>query len=85
MVSDIDVVAALSCGGDALTAGQVAATEIVTVAPHSSVRDAAVLMRDHAVSHVLVVDGRSDRPVGILSTLDIAALMSGVQLHAPAT
>ena len=79
VVSDVDVVAALAAGDQALTAGEIAATEIVTVLPHDSVRHAAELMRDHGVSHVLVVDRRSDRPLGILSSLDIAALMGGLE------
>ena len=79
VVSDLDVVAALAAGNQALTAGQVAATEIVTVLPHDSVRHAAELMRDHGVSHVLVIDRGSDRPLGILSSLDLAALMGGLE------
>ena len=78
VVSDVDVVAALAAGDQALTAGEIAATEIVTVLPHDSVRHAAELMRDHGVSHVLVIDRRSDRPLGILSSLDLAALMGGL-------
>jgi CBS domain-containing protein len=31
------------------------------------------VMRDHEVSHVLVV-GRSSRPIGIVSTLDVMAV-----------
>jgi CBS domain-containing protein len=79
VVSDRDVVAALA-SGEAVTAGAVAATEVVTVSPDDTLRHAAQLMRDHDVSHVLVVDPRSDRPVGILSTLDIAAVFGGVEL-----
>lgn len=80
VISDRDVVAALTAGGP-LTAGAIAATEVVTVAPDDTLRRASQLMRDHDVSHVLVVDRGSDRPVGILSTLDIAAFLGGVALH----
>jgi len=79
VVSDVDVVAALAADEQASTAGEIAATEIVTVAPHDTVRHAAELMRDHGVSHVLVIDPGSDRPLGILSSLDLAALMGGVE------
>jgi CBS domain-containing protein len=79
VVSDVDVVAALAADEQASTAGEIAATEIVTVLPLDSVRHAAELMRDHGVSHVLVIDRRSDRPLGILSSLDLAALMGGVE------
>jgi hypothetical protein len=37
-------------------------------------------MRDHEVSHLLVVAG-ADRPVGILSTLDIAATLGHAELR----
>ena len=80
VVSDLDVVSALATVDAPLTAGEIAATEVVTVAPSDSVRHAAQLMRDHGVSHVLVTDGRSDRPLGILSTLDIAAFIGDVDL-----
>ena len=82
VVSDLDVVSALATVDAPLTAGEIAATEVVTVAPSDSIRHAAQLMRDHGVSHVLVTDGRSDRPLGILSTLDIAAFLGDVDLWA---
>lgn len=81
VVSDIDVVAALANGNAPLTAGEIAATEVVTVTPFDSIRHAAELMRDHGVSHVLVADPHSDRPLGVLSTLDIAAFLGGVELR----
>ena len=41
-------------------------------------RHAAELMRDHEVTHLLVVDGVSDRPIGIVSTLDVMAIAAGI-------
>ena len=81
VISDRDVVAALASGASTATAGSLAATEVVTVAPTDTIRHAVQLMRDHRASHLLVVDRRSDRPVGVLSTLDIAAFLGGVQLE----
>jgi predicted transcriptional regulator len=81
LVSDIDVVSALATGERTLTAGQIAATEVVTVKPFDSIRHAAQLMRDHGVSHLLVADPRWDRPLGVVSTLDIAAFLGGVDLR----
>lgn len=78
VVSDVDVVAALAAGGELTTAGEIASTEVVTIEPHVSVRRAAELMRDHEVSHLLVVDGVSDRPIGVISTLDVMALAGAV-------
>jgi CBS domain-containing protein len=80
VVSDLDLVTAFASGDVALTAGAVAATEAVTVAPDDSVLHAAQLMRDHGVAHLLVVNRSSDRPLGVLSTLDLAALVGATQL-----
>jgi CBS domain-containing protein len=74
LVSDIDVVSALAAGEDDATAGAVASTEVVTVHPNESVRRAAELLRDHEVSHLLVLNGVSDRPIGVISTLDVMRL-----------
>lgn len=78
VVTDVDVVSALAAGGELVTAGEIASTEVVTIEPHTSVRHAAELMRDHKVSHLLVVDGVSDRPIGIVSTLDVMAIAGAV-------
>jgi CBS domain-containing protein len=77
VVSDLDLVGAAD-DLDGRTAASAAATEIVTVAPAASLAEAARLLTEHAVTHLVVVDPRSDRPVGVLSTLDVArALVSG--------
>lgn len=68
------MVSALAAGEDDATAGAVASTEVVTVHPNESVRRAAELMRDHEVSHLLVLNGVSDRPIGVISTLDVMRL-----------
>lgn len=78
VVSDIDVVSALAAGGGPVTAGEIASTEIVTIEPHESILRATELMRDHEVAHLLVVDGVSDRPIGIVSTLDVMAIVGSV-------
>ncbi len=61
------------------TAGGSATTELVTVVPTDSVHHAAELMTEHDVSHVIVVDPHTDRPVGVLSTLDVAAILTGAE------
>ena len=61
---------------DAATAGRTAATQLVMVEPDESVARAAALMREHQVTHLVVVDGASALPVGVLSTLDIAKALS---------
>lgn len=55
--------------------GQIAATEFVTITPDATLGEAAQLMREHEVDHVVVTDG-AKRPVGMLSTLDIASVLA---------
>jgi CBS domain-containing protein len=73
VVSDLDVVAALAVGADC-AAGEVAATETLTVSANEPLRSAAQLMSEHAVSHLVVIDGAGGYPLGVLSTLDIASV-----------
>ena len=39
---------------------------------------AAEAMVEHDVSHLVVVEGRSGRPVGVVSTLDVARALAGL-------
>jgi CBS domain-containing protein len=74
MVSDLDLVAAAMVRDlDEQTAGGSAATPVVMIAPHETLERAAQLMTEHGSSHLIVVDRALQRPVGVLSTLDIAA------------
>jgi CBS domain-containing protein len=72
VVSDLDLAAGLAEGDvEERTAGQVAASPVVTISAEDPIRRAAQLMVEHSAAHLLVVDPDS-RPVGILSTLDLA-------------
>jgi len=73
MLSDLDVVTALASGAEC-TASEAAGTEPVAVSSDEPLRSAAQLMSEHGVSHLVVVDPASGYPVGVLSTLDIAAV-----------
>jgi len=73
LLSDLDVVTALATGADC-TAYEAAATEPVTVSSDESLLGAAQLMSEHGVSHLVVVDRASGYPLGVLSTLDVAAV-----------
>jgi CBS domain-containing protein len=74
VVSDRDLVAAAGVRDlEEQTAGATAATEALTVVPQESLRRAAQLMIEHAIAHLVVVDAEDLRPVGVLSTLDVAA------------
>lgn len=74
VVSDLDLVAA--AGHDELTAGEIAGTEALTVTPDTGLAHASRLMAEHQVSHLVVVARESGRPVGVLSTLDVAAFLA---------
>jgi CBS domain-containing protein len=88
IVSDLDLVAASRLDVDACTAGNSAVTPLVTVPVDAPIYDAAELMAQNGVSHLAVIDPESQRPVGVVSTLDIAhaiAAGSGVrETHASA-
>jgi CBS domain-containing protein len=73
IVSDLDVIAALATGEEA-TAAEAAATEALAVSENERLGSAAQLMREHGVSHLVVLDAADGHPVGILSTLDMAAV-----------
>jgi CBS domain-containing protein len=73
VVSDLDLVAAAGVRDlREQTAGASAGSAAVLVTPHQPLVRAAQLMTEHATAHLLVVDPDSGRPVGVLSTLDIA-------------
>jgi len=76
MISALDLVAAAGEGLDERTAGEIAATEPVTVSGDDTLEHAAQLMVEHQVEHLLVVGAQDGRPVGVLSTLDIAGVMA---------
>jgi CBS domain-containing protein len=77
LVSDLDVVAAARDDVDERTAGESAVTPLVTVSSDDRLARAAQLMAEKGVSHVAVLDPASKRPVGVLSTLDIARVVAG--------
>jgi CBS domain-containing protein len=79
VVSDRDVLAAAAVGDiDECDAGSCVGTEVATISPESSVRDAARIMNQRGVSHLVVVRPGSDKPLGVVSTLDIAGAVGGV-------
>jgi CBS domain-containing protein len=73
IVTAEDLVRAFGEDLDNLTAQDVASAGLVTVDVEESLERAARLMDEHRVGHLVVVDPGSDRPVGVLSGLDVAA------------
>jgi len=77
VVSDLDLVAAASVRDlDEQVAGGTAVTAALTISPAETLQRAAQLMTEHGTAHLIVVDGETLRPVGVLSTLDLAEAFS---------
>jgi CBS domain-containing protein len=76
IVSDLDLMAGLrpECAGS--TAGDLAASDVVIADPSDTLEHAAQLMAEHDTAHLVVVSPSTGRPVGILSTLDVARAMA---------
>jgi CBS domain-containing protein len=75
VVSDVDLIRAGGADAADRTAGDTAPAEPVTVTPDDSLAHAVQLMTEHETSHLIVVGGDGEKPVGVLSSLDIAAVL----------
>jgi CBS domain-containing protein len=88
VVSDLDLVAASQADVDTRTAGSSAVTPLVSVRTDAPLVRASMLMAEHGIAHLAVVDPATERPVGVISTLDIArAIAAGTgvrETHASA-
>ena len=81
VVSDLDLVAASRLDLDQRTAGGSAVTPLVTVPRDAPIQEAAELMAQHGIAHLAVTDPETRRPLGVVSSLDIArAIAAG---HGP--
>jgi CBS domain-containing protein len=77
IVSDLDLVTAAARGellaGPAVGAAR---TDVVTVRARETLLHAAHLMEQHRVTHLVVLADDRDRPIGVLSTLDVARALA---------
>lgn len=79
VVTDADLVrVARDADLDEVTAKQVAATPALVVATADPLERAIQLMVEHEVSHLIVAERHSGRPLGVLSTLDVARALAGL-------
>jgi CBS domain-containing protein len=79
VVTDADLVRASGAGDlDELTAQQIAASPALTVGTAEPLESAIQLMVEHEVSHVIAIERRSKRPLGVVSTLDVARALAGL-------
>jgi CBS domain-containing protein len=74
VVSDLDLARAIAAGASGLTARAVASSPAVTIGPDESIRRAAELMVACGVAHLVVA--KRGRPVGVISTLDLARALA---------
>jgi CBS domain-containing protein len=74
VMADIDVAAAADTPDE--PARKVARTEVLTVSPEDLLEQAARLMAEHEVAHLIVVQPHSGHPVGVLSALDVAGMLA---------
>ena len=71
VLSDLDLMRALSAKSPDDQASDAVTSETATVAPRDSLERAAQLMGTHNCSHLIVTDPDSQRPVGVISSLDV--------------
>jgi CBS domain-containing protein len=77
VVSDLDLVQAAASSDFAdRTARGTAITPVLMVRPEDTLLHAAQLMSEHEVTHLVVADHGSVRPVGVISTLDLARALA---------
>jgi CBS domain-containing protein len=77
VISDLDLVAAASVRDlRDQTAESAAASAALTIASGETLQRAIQLMLEHGVSHLVAVDSAEGRPVGVLSTLDVARALA---------
>lgn len=79
VVTDADLVrTARDADLDQVTAQQIAAAPALVVPTADSLGHAIQLMVEHEVSHLIVIERHSGRPMGVISTLDVARALAGV-------
>jgi CBS domain-containing protein len=76
IVSDAELVLAAAAGRLEETAGELAGSGAIFVNPTDQLKHAAELMGKHRVSHLIVSATPTARPVGIISTLDLAGVLA---------
>jgi CBS domain-containing protein len=80
VVTDADLVRAVrDADVDEVTAEQMTASPVLTVATADPLDRAIQLMVEHEVSHLIAVERHSGRPIGVVSTLDVARAVAGVE------
>jgi CBS domain-containing protein len=77
LVSDLDLIAAADAG-NASTAGEIVSPPGFSVTPADDVAQVARLLHQNRLHHLIVLERGGGRPVGIISTLDVADVLAEV-------
>jgi CBS domain-containing protein len=75
VISDLDLVRGAIRDGEASSARGIARQPLVTVEPSLPLREGSELMLARGVSDLVVIQPGTQRPIGILSTADIAGVL----------
>ncbi len=75
LISDLDLLRAAVEDGGPATARELAREPLVSVDSRTPLRQAAMVMLRQGASHVIVIEPKTERPIGILSTLDVAGVL----------
>ena len=76
IVSDVELAGAAARGKLHATAGELVGPDAIVIDPAEPLKRAAELMSQHGVSHLIVSTAADARPVGIISTLDLAVVLA---------
>jgi len=75
LVSDLDLIAAARGRFETRCAGDAAVTPLLTIQATESLDTAAEVMSLQGVAHLAVIDSTTERPIGVLSTIDIVRVL----------
>jgi CBS domain-containing protein len=76
VISDFDLLSAGLASESEQLASEIVVRPMITIEPAMPLREAANLMLSRGSAHLVVVDAETQRPVGILSTLDVAGVLA---------
>jgi CBS domain-containing protein len=74
IVSALDVARATATGLVQTTAGEVATYEVLTIPSDASLHEAAGVMAEHRVSHLIAVQPETGDPVGVVSAMGLTTV-----------
>ncbi len=86
IVSDADLLKAAEAGDlDEQPARTIAATPVLTIGTSDELGHAAQLMVERDATHLIVIEPHSAKPIGVISTLDLARALAEFPERHPVT